>query len=329
MIKPVAQFFLVAVVLSLGMTKHAAALDHEDAATSSFAYKMTIQIATSIKGGVVECALPKEVLANAKSSLCDLRLFDHSGKALQFITRKDTHPGEARLLPDVQVINKKGSKQTELLIDYGIANPELSELVFNFEDANFKRSFVFYGRHKLTRVHTQYREDAPPIKTTISELWSRITSGYFSRTTTRRGVSESLKISAGSRYRYMRVVISNNDDAPLTFFGIKVRDYGWKIIFPNTETSVAYLYYGSEQTGAAKYDFVNYENNLRQDGVTTAAVGGIEQNSHQEVRPPVQAPWTERNGWLMGVAVIAAVLALGYLVVKQVRQLTETKADSE
>ena len=139
---------------------------------------------------------------------------------------------------------------------------------------------------------------------------------------TAKFVGDSLDIAYGeATSRYLRLVIQNRDDPPLTVEGIDVSGIARRVLFKGQPGAVYALYYGNSEAGAPAYDlerllpYLDTENPI-------AATLGPQQDNPQFAGP--QTPASEGYPWLIpaGVAVAAVVLAaILFGIFRQVRKV--------
>jgi hypothetical protein len=135
-------------------------------------------------------------------------------------------------------------------------------------------------------------------------------------------VDESLEVDLrGAKYRYIRLGISNGDDPPLRDPGIAAIHACVHYVAFQPKTGASYsLYVGNPASRAPEYDIVHYADRLRAESVTKAALGRIAMNpDYGRANEPV--PWSERHKITLWAALLAIVVVLGSLVIRQLKSL--------
>jgi len=219
----------------------------------------------------------------------------------------------------VQVGQKDKEHATEIVLDLGYRKLPLDELLLEFADADFFRRVSVAGRNCKVRTIMTPVEDGPARHRTVEEPWARITGGAIYRYGSGGSVDESLGLSLrGARYRYLRVRIENADDPPLSFDGASVTRLIYYLAFPPEGAADHALYFGNPSARRPSYDLAHYVDRLREAGVTGSELGGAEPNPAYGPRErPV--PWSEQHKWIIWIALLGALAALGFLVYRQIK----------
>jgi hypothetical protein len=106
--------------------------------------------------------------------------------------------------------------------------------------------------------------------------------------------------------RYVRIRIFNQDDRPLAITRIALGRAAVRVLF-RPGSGPHFLYYGNPRARAPEYDFGR---TLPTCEPTQASLSAPQDN------PLYRPPWTERHHWALYVALMAAVLALGGVIVR-------------
>jgi hypothetical protein len=116
--------------------------------------------------------------------------------------------------------------------------------------------------------------------------------------------------------KQIRVIIHNGDDPPLELNGAHLRQYERRLYFDVPGQSTLTLYYGDEKLDPPVYDYAKL---FQKDRNAHEAQFGAElQNSAYTGRPD-DRPWSERHPALLWGAILAAMLVLGGIALKQMR----------
>jgi hypothetical protein len=224
---------------------------------------------------------------------------------------------------DVKVLSSKVTQDTEhretdIVLDLGWRNLPISELRLAFGEANFFRSFALYGRDSERETIKTMREDLPPAQQVVDTPWEAMTGGTLYKFSGGKNPEESLSIRPqGKGFRYLKVTIYNANDPPLQFTEAEAKRYVQYAAFQPRAGRRYMLYFGNEQAPEATYDLAQYAGRLRGEGVTKAALETAEANPAKA--PEKQAPWSERHRGLIWVALLAVLVVLGGLVMRQMK----------
>jgi len=114
----------------------------------------------------------------------------------------------------------------------------------------------------------------------------------------------------------LRAVIHNGDDASLKIRGALLQFYERRIYFDCEMSTPLELYYGDEKLDAPVYDYAQlFQNGPNAEQLQLAAE---EANAEYAARPD-ERPWSERYPALLWAAILAAVMTLGGIAVKSIR----------
>ncbi len=110
-------------------------------------------------------------------------------------------------------------------------------------------------------------------------------------------------------YRYLRLSIHNQDDAPLSVDGVTASGLRRRLIFQAAPEATYGLYYGNTLARQPSYDLARFLPYLETGNLPGAELGE-QQNNPQFALP--ELPLSERLPWLitLGVAAVAAVAGL-------------------
>ncbi|HVT83365.1 MAG TPA: DUF3999 family protein [Phycisphaerae bacterium] len=243
--------------------------------------------------------------------------------------RGQARPALATDVPTRSVTTRQEAKETAIEVDLGYENLPLSEMSLAFDDPNFLRHVSISGRNVRTRTVTEPVENSQPITREVEEPWSSIASTTLYRFPGGDGLapSEALMLPIRSQYRYLLVQIQNGDDAPLKFSGIKVRRLEEFLAFRADVQGPVQLYAGNPDASAPNYDLASFAARLRSDGVTPAHLGSLMTNPRFAAKTTT-VPWSERHAVLLWSSLVAIVVVLGVLVMRQARSARASVADS-
>lgn len=233
--------------------------------------------------------------------------------------RRVFHKQEIIDVPIVKTNVTQDKDYTEIELDLGFKNLPLEYLNLDFEDKNFFRSVTIKGRNSATRTIKSKIEDAEYYEREVEAPWSRIISTAISKFSSDGASEESTSISLhGQKYRYLLVRIHNRDDKPLLFNHAKVTRSATYVTFAPKHKARYELYFGNPKARRPKYDFSHYHAKLRKKGVILAELGTLESNPLYGKKDKA-VPWSEKNKWLLWMALLMMIAALGVLVYRVIK----------
>jgi hypothetical protein len=149
-----------------------------------------------------------------------------------------------------------------------------------------------------------------------------VTSGEISRVQLKRGgtvVNNEQLALPMRRPRATRftVTVSNGDDPPLDIERVLPQAVEQRVYFESKGKSSLRLYYGDEKLDAPVYDYAKF---FKEDNAAALAqLGRPEANAAFTGRPD-DRPWSERHKAVLWVAMILAVVGLGLLAMRGMKQ---------
>lgn len=151
------------------------------------------------------------------------------------------------------------------------------------------------------------------------EGWRTIVNGVLSRVRTLGGgVHEELTVATfGTRAAHWRVTVRNGDDIPLPI-EMTPQSLERRVYFdPRGATSVK-LFYGDEKLAAPEYDYAKFFRDAEAKSATPAVLEAGMHNPEYTGRPD-ERPWTERHNWVLWAALVVAVLGIGAVALRGLR----------
>jgi hypothetical protein len=217
----------------------------------------------------------------------------------------------------VPIVSSKVSQKdgiTEIELDLGFKNLPLERLELDFSDDNYFRSVAIMGRNSRTRTVGPGIEAAQSLERKVKARWRHIKTGVVSRFSGENSDHESSVIHFnGPKYRYLLIKVYNKDDKPLDFKGARVSRSMTYVDFAPKRKADYRLYFGNPEAAPPQYDFAHYHRKLRAQGVSSVHIGPVQENPVFGKKSEIQ-PWSERNRWLLWIALILMMAALGFLV---------------
>jgi hypothetical protein len=148
-----------------------------------------------------------------------------------------------------------------------------------------------------------------------------LADGDISRVQMKRGGaivnSEQLFVPVGrSHGGHFLVTVSNGDDLPLGIVKVQPQAVELRVFFEPKGAARLRLYYGDDKLEAPTYDYAKF---FKDDGAAQAVLGAAEVNAAFTGRPDGR-PWSERHPEVLWLAMIAAVVGLGFLALRGLKQ---------
>ena len=232
---------------------------------------------------------------------------------------------EAKLV-DTTIAEKPDDKTTE--IEIGLANGHLPlyELDLAFDEPNYFRRVKVFGRDSATTMRKKHLEGGAVIEEEIEVPWKYMTEGAIYSFEGEHRVEKALPIHLyRGRYKHLRIVIQNLDDAPLTFKKAVVTYTPGRISFAPKQATTFQLLFGNPKAKAPHYDLAYYVDKLEKEQVVVGSVGNVIQREVPAEQKP-EAPWYEKYSAVLWIVLVLVGLVLGYLVYDQMRSVKNEKS---
>ncbi len=213
--------------------------------------------------------------------------------------------GESVALPAVMKITQKEKPQpaTEIIVDLSYKNVPSSSMEFSVSDSNFKRN--------ITVLSANVDNPADYTEIVATSLYL-IKTPRFERTNTTVNYPET-------QARYLKVVIQNENDSPLTISGITVSGVPRKITFLALPDAKYVLYFGNSRAAQPSYDIAEIFNYIDRNSFIPVSLGPIIENPGY--RPGSDLPLTERYPWILWAAIALMILVLGGVIIRMMLRL--------
>lgn len=145
--------------------------------------------------------------------------------------------------------------------------------------------------------------------------------GDISRVERKRGGaivnSEHLFVPVSrSQSGHFLVTVSNGDDPPLALARVQPQAVERRVFFEPKGAERLQLYYGDDKLDAPTYDYAKF---FKDEAAAEAALGAAEANP-AFTRRPDERPWSERHPAVLWLALVAAVVGLGLLALRGLKQ---------
>ncbi len=204
--------------------------------------------------------------------------------------------GSSRSIPvnvlDLQ--NNSKDKSTDIIIDLGSGSYQVESLLMEINGRNFKRTVQC-------------------LESVDQKDWALIGEGQIMDYQWDNYSYQNHRIKVGKMcQRYIKLRIFNQDSPALDIKEFDVKAFTPQII-ADLQPGQYVLWYGNRLAKAPAYDLGKFSVMIDKDSLPVVYPAGEELNS--AYNEPLE-PWTERNKWLLNVAVTAAALALGFVIYK-------------
>jgi hypothetical protein len=121
-----------------------------------------------------------------------------------------------------------------------------------------------------------------------------------------------------NRGRYWRTTVVNRNDAPVEGLRPSLQTHPYQIVFRQEPGQSYRLIYGHSRAEAAQYDLQRIITKTELERAVSGQIGDEEVND-SFVSPE---PWSEQNPGVLWGALLIALLVLGYLALRSLRQST-------
>lgn len=197
------------------------------------------------------------------------------------------------------------------------------EIELNIDDASFYRCVTIQGRDAATQKVKIDSEDNRARFSEIEVPWNTITTDAIYRYTDTTGKKHErliLPINFRDAYKYIRVVVSNYDDQPITIRSASAKMIPHRIIFPFASDKSARIYVGNDSVSHPQYDLARRLTNPMQVKTTQAALAALTENPAAG-KSQIKQPWTEQHKILLLTVLVVVVFALGVFMLSSLRTI--------
>jgi hypothetical protein len=197
------------------------------------------------------------------------------------------------------------------------------EIELNVDDSSFYRCVTIQGRDASTQKIKIDSEDNRPRFSEVEVPWNTITTDAIYRYTDAAGKKYErliLPINYRGAYKYIRVVVSNYDDQPITIRSASAKMMPHRIIFPFGANKSGRIYVGNDSASQPQYDLARRLTNPMQVKMTQATITFLFEN-HAAEKSQSKLPWTEKHKILLLAALVVVVFALGIFMLGSLRTI--------
>ena len=210
------------------------------------------------------------------------------------------------------------SKSSIYIYDLAYRQLPITEIELEVADDAFYRYVTLEGRDTTTRKVPIASEDNRQRFRKVEVEWKRIISGTIYRYPDASGKKcekLTLSISTGTRvYKFLRLIISNYDDRPLTLSLTSAKMIAHNIVFESQDNFAPLLYVGSQSAGMPHYDLSRLLTRPLQVQAKVANLGDITDNPLFGQAEPKPLAWTEKHKVLLWIIMGAVVAVLGAFI---------------
>jgi hypothetical protein len=215
-------------------------------------------------------------------------------------------------------------KATDIVFDVGYRNLPLAELELDVATPLFYRAYELAGRNAATARMVR-RTETGWDRAEREQAWTTVQRGVIYRIERLGRVEEQVVLETiQARYRYLRLRVIDEDNQPLDVRGAQIRRGPLPVlVFENDPAAPITLFCGNPSARAPAFDLSRALRDLDVAALPAVAAGPV---------PTVavdRAPWTARQGWVIWVALVAAVAVMGWLIIGSLGKLRQAPTGDE
>lgn len=205
----------------------------------------------------------------------------------------------------LSIKNNSKEKTTELSVDFGVKGVPVNKITLSTADKNWNRYAV---------VQVADLENGPWTKVSENYLYS-INQALYS------GVNLSLSFPE-TKSRYLRIIVSNYDDAPVNFDS-KIKVFrNQRAVFFKTSSSPLKLYYGNNKAVTPYYDFNKIFSYADESNISSSNLGSEDINPGYIAPAVPKKTFTEKYPQALNIILVILVVCLAglmFVVVKKTK----------
>ena len=201
---------------------------------------------------------------------------------------------------ELEAVQDTSKKTTTLIADMGQSGIPANKISLLSSGENFNRGANVYSANDKN-----------------SSDWQYIGQGYIFRYNTPKFVGENTALDINeTTNRYIKIIVYNNDNAPLNFSGAKIFATQRELIFQAQADKKYELYYGNAKAVSPKYDLDQYLKYFDLSSAQKISLGPQTSNSDFVLPQEPEKPFTERMPYFLPVGLTTLGLILLLLVYK-------------
>lgn len=219
----------------------------------------------------------------------------------------------SKLLSQEQDMKRRTSV---LIVDLTYAKLPSARLELETDAANFQR-----------RVEIAGSNNADALKPNNEYLWQQVGSGeIFDIQIDRRHPRQYRIDYPEARFRYLRAVIFNYDDQPITMRGVNVSGYPRHLLFKREAGRSYRLFYGNAKAAPPRYDLEQLAAYLQPDKLPVVTLGG---EQRLEPAPTATGSSPPRSPLWLWATLIASGAVLAVLIYRLARASAASRPDAK
>jgi len=242
------------------------------------------------------------------------------------VSKVDRKTAQRQVVEMMQTEHSENEKTSSSAYIYDLKYRHLPivEIELDVEEAAFYRCVTILGRDAATEKVKIDSEDSRQRFTEVEVPWNMMTTDAIYRYAGPGGEERRrlvLPVRTGGSYRYLKVVVNNYDDGPITIRSASAKMIRHKVVFPAFADKSLRIYVGCESAGQPRYDLARRINKVDELKTTAAGIAALTDNPLFRKAAKGRLPWTEQHRALLLVVLSAVVLVLGVFMVKSLKSI--------
>ncbi|MBN2223629.1 MAG: DUF3999 family protein [Deltaproteobacteria bacterium] len=213
--------------------------------------------------------------------------------------------GESEVIPSAMKVREVKTPKpiTEITVDLAYKNIPTSTIALLVSDTNFKRDVTLLSANVDTPK--DYKET--------------LTTSIYSIKTSRFSRSNTTIDYPRTQARYLKLIIEDENNTPLTISGVTVSGVPQKITFSANPGKEYVLYLGNPRIESPLYDIVQVFSYIDRNSFLPVSLGPIIENP--DYKPGSDLPMTERYPFILWGAIALMILILGGIIIRMMIRL--------
>ena len=196
-------------------------------------------------------------------------------------------------------------KSTEITVDLGGSGLPTHQITLATSDTdNFSRRASVQGSNNGSN-------------------WQNLTQGELFKLNTQVFTGEHLNLEyPETDMRYLRVVIFNNDDQPISWVPrVTISGIDRSVVFAAVPGKEYALFYGNEKAFMPQYDLARFFQYIESTELTHAALGAQVMNPAYTPPAPKAMPYTEKTPYILNIVLVLLVVVITMLIIWYLKKL--------
>ena len=250
------------------------------------------------------------------------------------VSQVEQKPAKRQSVAMEQIEHSEDEKNNSSIYKYDLAycRLPLSEIELDIADDAFYRYITIEGRDAATRKVKIDSEDSRERFKEVEVRWEQMVNDTIYSYIKADGEKHEKRVlnipSDRSSYRYIRIIIKNYDDKPLTVKTAQAKMTAHNIIFAGDNVATTTLYTGCESAKAPRYDLVHRLQNPLQVKAGIAQLGSIIKNpvfGQAEGKP---IAWTEKHKTILFIILVVVVLVLAGFIFNSFKSIQNEQSQN-